>query len=149
MKPPYIPKMFEYENNGFKYNFNLMRKKSLQIYTSKEKAKNSNNIFEIKQAKENENKLKKINLNYYNFDYNRELVQLKYNIENNITELIRTEIENYNFSKKNNKSGNTNITIEETSTEEIASLKSNESSKKKNKILSKSYYNSEKKIDLI
>ena len=145
MKPPYIPKMFEYENNEFKYNFNLMRKNSLQIYTSKEKAKNSNNIFEIKQAKENENTLKKINLNYYNFDYNRELVQLKYNIENNITELIKTEIENYNFSKKNNKSGNTNITIEETSTEEIASLKSNESSKKKNKILSKSYYNSEKK----
>ena len=144
MTPPYIPKMFEYENNKFKYNFNLMRQNSLKIYTSKEKVKNNtNNIFEIKQEKENENKFKKINLNFYNFDFNRELVQLKYNIENNVTELIKKEIENYNFSKNNSKSVNTNITIEEPSTEEIASLKSAESSKKKNKNLSKSYYNTE------
>ena len=144
MTPPYIPKMFEYENNKFKYNFNLMRQNSLKIYTSKEKVKNNtNNIFEIKQEKENENKFKKINLNFYNFDFNRELVELKYNIENNITELIKKEIENYNFSKNNSKSVNTNITIEEPSTEEIASLKSAESSKKKNKNLSKSYYNTE------
>ena len=144
MTPPYIPKMFEYENNKFKYNFNLMRQNSLKIYTSKEKVKNNtNNIFEIKQEKENENKFKKINLNFYNFDFNRELVQLKYNIENNLTELIKKEIENYNFSKNNSKSVNTNITIEEPSTEEIASLKSAESSKKKNKNLSKSYYNTE------
>ena len=144
MTPPYIPKMFEYENNKFKYNFNLMRQNSLKIYTSKEKVKNNtNNIFEIKQEKENENKFKKININFYNFDFNRELVELKYNIENNITELIKKEIENYNFSKNNSKSINTNITIEEPSTEEIASLKSAESSKKKNKNLSKSYYNTE------
>ena len=144
MTPPYIPKMFEYENNKFKYNFNLMRQNSLKIYTSKEKVKNNtNNIFEIKQEKENENKFKKTNTNFYNFDFNRELVQLKYNIENNVTELIKKEIENYNFSKNNSKSVNTNITIEEPSTEEIASLKSAESSKKKNKNLSKSYYNTE------
>ena len=54
-----------------------MRKNVLKIYTSKENVKNNNNIFEIKQETENDNKLKKFNLNFYNFDFdfNRELVQ--------------------------------------------------------------------------
>ena len=105
------------------------------IYTSKENIKKNKNIFEIQQKKEKEKELKRVNLNFYNFDYNRELVELKYNIENNIIELIKSEIEN--FSKTNNKS--VNITLEDTSTEEIASLKSNESIKK-NINLNKSYY---------
>ena len=139
MRPPYVPKKFIYEKDKFK--FKLIRKNSLQIYTSKENIKINQNILEMKQEKENENKLRKINLNFYDFDYNRELAELKYNLENNIVELIKNEIENY-FSKKNNiKSVNTNITTEETSTEEIASLKSNGSSKKKN--LRKSYFNTD------
>ena len=138
MKPPFIPKLFIYEKD--KFNFRLIRKNSLQFYTSKEKLKNNKNIFEIKQEKEKENKLKKINLNFYDFDYNRELEKLKYDIENNITELIKKEIDNY--SKLNTiKSGN--ITLEETSTEEIASLQSNESNKKKNENLSKSHFNTD------
>ena len=39
-----------------------MRKNVLKIYTSKENVEK--NIFEIKQEKENDNKLKKFNLNY-------------------------------------------------------------------------------------
>ena len=141
MKPPYVPELFVYDKE--QHNLKLRRRASLQIYTSKENMNRNKNIFEIKQEKEKENELKKMNLNYYDFDYNRELYELKYNIENNITELIKNEIDNYCSKKSNNKSTNTNITIEETSTEEIASLKSNESSKKKNKNLSKSYFNTE------
>ena len=143
MKPPYVPELFVYDKE--KYNLKIRRKTSLQIYTSKENKNGNKNFFEIKQEKEKENKLNKMNLNYYDFDYNRELYELKYNIENNITELIKNEIDNYCSKKSNNKSINTNITIEETSTEEIASLKSNESSKKKNENLSKSYFNTEVK----
>ena len=142
MKPPYIPKLFIYDKA--KFNFRILRKNSLQLYTSKEKLNNNKNIFEIKQEKEKEkeNKLKKRKLNYYDFDYNRELAQLKYDIENNITELIKNEIDNYSKINTNIKSGN--ITLEETSTEEIASLKSNESNKKKKEnLLSKSHYNTE------
>ena len=146
MKPPYIPELFVY--NKDKYNFRIRRKKSLEIYTSKENMNRYKNIFDIKQEIEKENKLKKIYLNFYDFDYNKELYELKYNIENNITDLIKNEIENYCSKKINNKSTNTNITIEETSAEEIASLKSNESSKKKNKNLSKSYFNTEIKNKL-
>ena len=141
MKPPYVPELFVYDKE--QHNLKLRRRASLQIYTSKENMNRNKNIFEKKQEKEKENELKKMNLNYYDFDYNRELYELKYNIENNITELIKNEIDNYCSKKSNNKSTNTNITIEETSTEEIASLKSNESSKKKNKNLSKSYFNTE------
>ena len=146
MKPPYVPELFVY--NKDKYNFRIRRKKSLEIYTSKENMNRYKNIFDIKQEIEKENKLKKIYLNFYDFDYNKELYELKYNIENNITDLIKNEIENYCSKKINNKSTNTNITIEETSAEEIASLKSNESSKKKNKNLSKSYFNTEVKNKL-
>ena len=146
MKPPYVPELFVY--NKDKYNFRIRRKKSLEIYTSKENMNRYKNIFDIKQEIEKENKLKKIYLNFYDFDYNKELYELKYNIENNITDLIKNEIENYCSKKINNKSTNTNITIEETSAEEIASLKSNESSKKKNKNLSKSYLKTEVKNKL-
>ena len=139
MKPPYVPKLFVYDKD--KLNFRIFRK-SLKFYTSKEKINNNKNIFEIKQEKEKENKFKKINLNFYDFDYNRELDKLKYDIENNIIELIKNEIDNYSKFNTNIKSGN--ITLEETSTEEIASLKSNESNKKKkDNLLSKSYYNTE------
>ena len=54
-----------------------MRKNGVKIYTSKENVKN------------NYNKLKK-NLNFYKYDFIRELVQLKYNIENNIIDLIKS-----------------------------------------------------------
>ena len=142
MKPPFVPPLFVYDKDENKFKFK--NRNSLQFYTSKEKM--NNNIFEIRQKKEEEKKLKRINLNFYNFDYNRELVELKYNIENNITELIKSEIDN--FTKNNNKS--VNITLEDTSTEEIQSLKSNESNKKRNLnnpniSLSKSYCNTEKK----
>ena len=135
MKPPFVPEPFKYEKDKFHYIF--MRKNSLQYYTSKENIKNDKIILELK---EKENSLKKRNFDYYDFYYNRELVELKYNIQNNIIELIKKEIENY--SKIYNKS--TNITLEETSTEEIASLKSN-GSKKKNVQMNKSYYYTEKK----
>ena len=146
MKPPYVPELFVY--NKDKYKKKKKKKKSLEIYTSKENMNRYKNIFDIKQEIEKENKLKKIYLNFYDFDYNKELYELKYNIENNITDLIKNEIENYCSKKINNKSTNTNITVEETSAEEIASLKSNESSKKKNKNLSKSYFNTEVKNKL-
>jgi serine/threonine kinase 38 len=140
MKPPYVPKSFKYDKDKYKYKF--MKRKSLQFYTSKENV--NKNIFEIRQKKEEEKELKRINLNFYNFDYNKELVELKYNIENNIVDLIKSEIEI--FTKNNNKS--VNITLEDTSTEEIASLKSNESSKKKNTNttntnLNKSYFSTD------
>ena len=139
MIPPFVPKPFVYDKD--KYHFRSMRKNSLQFYTSKENIKNNKIILELKQEKEKDNSIKKNNFDYYDFYYNRELVELKYNIENNIIELIKKEIENY--SKLNTKS--TNITLEETSTEEIASLKSNASSKNKNINLSRSYYNTERK----
>ena len=144
MEPPYVPKSFVYDKEKHKYKF--MKRNSLKFYTSKENI--NKDIFEIRQKKEEEKELKRINLNFYNFDYNKELVELKYNIENNIIDLIKSEIEM--FTKNNNKS--VNITQEDTSTEEIASLKSNESNKKKNTNtntnntninLNKSYFNTD------
>ena len=149
MEPPYVPKSFVYDKEKHKYKF--MKKNSLKFYTSKENI--NKDIFEIRQKKEEEKELKRINLNFYNFDYNKELVELKYNIENNIVDLIKSEIEM--FTKNNNKS--VNITQEDTSTEEIASLKSNESNKKKNTNtntnntninLNKSYFNKDIKNKL-
>ena len=147
MEPPYVPKSFVYDKEKHKYKF--MKKNSLKFYTSKENI--NKDIFEIRQKKEEEKELKRINLNFYNFDYNKELVELKYNIENNIVDLIKSEIEM--FTKNNNKS--VNITQEDTSTEEIASLKSNESNKKKNTNtnntninLNKSYFNTDIKNKL-
>lgn len=138
IKPPFIPKLFSYDKESFKYR--LKRKINLDLYISKEKMNNNNkNIFEIKQEKEKERKYKKIKLNFYDFDFNRELYNLKNKIENNILELIKKEIDNY--SKINLKS--TNITLEETSTEEIASLKSSGSNKRQKDILSKSHYSTE------
>ena len=130
MKPPFVPKLV-FDSKG---NYKFMKRKSLQIYTSKENI-NSKSIFELKQEKDKENKLKKINLSFYDFYFNKELVELKNNIENNLIDLIKKEIENYSKSSKS-----MNITLEETSTEEILSLKSNESGKKKKNFLSKSYY---------
>ena len=149
MEPPYVPKSFVYDKEKHKYKF--MKINSLKFYTSKENI--NKDIFEIRQKKEEEKELKRINLNFYNFDYNKELVELKYNIENNIVDLIKSEIEM--FTKNNNKS--VNITQEDTSTEEIASLKSNESNKKKNTNtntnntninLNKSYFNTDIKNKL-
>ena len=130
MKPPFVPKLI-FDSKG---NYKFMKRKSLKIYTSKENI-NSKSIFELKQEKDKENKLKKINLSFYDFYFNKELVELKNNIENNLIDLIKKEIENYSKSSKS-----MNITLEETSTEEILSLKSNESGKKKKNFLSKSYY---------
>ena len=152
MVPPFIPKLFDYNNEDYQIKKRL--RNSLQFYTSKEKINKGKNLIEIRQQKEKENEFKRINLNFYNFDYNKELAELKYNIENNITDLIKAEIDN--FVKNNNRS--VNNTQEDTSTEEIASLKSSESSQikivninktnKKNKentkiCLSKSYYSTD------
>ena len=45
MKPPYAPELFVY--NKDKYNFRIRRKKSLEIYTSKENMNRYKNIFDI------------------------------------------------------------------------------------------------------
>ena len=134
MKPPFIPNLVPFGNGNLKF----MKRRSLKFYTSKENLKGSKTIFE-KEEKEKENKLKKVNLHFYDFYYDKDLVELKYKIENNLDEFIKNEIDN--FSKKSSKS--VNMTLEEMSTEEIISLKSNESGKNKKKFLNNYYYNSD------
>ena len=134
MKPPFVPNLVPFSNGKLLF----MKRRSLKFYTSKENLKVVKTIFE-KEEKEKENKLKKVNLNFYDFYYNKDLAEVKYKIENNLEEFIKNEIENY--SKISSKS--VNMTLEETSTEEIISLKSNESGKNKKKFLNNYYYNSD------
>jgi hypothetical protein len=134
MKPPFVPNLMPFGND----NLQLMKRRSLKLYTSKENLKGVKTIFE-KEEKEKENKLKKVNLHFYDFYYNKDLAQLKYKIENNLEEFIKNEIES--FSKKSSRS--VNMTLEEMSTEEIISLKSNESGKNKKKFLNNSFFNSD------
>ena len=134
MKPPFVPNLVPFGNG----NLLFMKRRSLKFYTSKENLKIAKTIFE-KEEKEKENKLKKVNLNFYDFYYNKDLVEIKNQIENNLEEFIKNEIEN--FSKISSRS--VNMTLEETSTEEIISLKSNESGKIKKKFLNNYYYNSD------
>ena len=82
MKPPYIPEKIDYTQNYIKSD-------KLKIYSSKENINNTQ--FEIKR----ENKGEIPNINIYNFNYNKEYEQLKYDIENNIEDLIQNEIDNY------------------------------------------------------
>ena len=134
MKPPFVPNLVPFG----KGNLQFMKRRSLKFYTSKENLKGAKTIFE-KEEKEKENKLKKVNLHFYDFYYDKDLVELKYKIENNLEEFIKNEIDN--FSKRSSKSEN--MTLEETSTEEIISLKSNESCKNKKKFWNNYYYNSD------
>lgn len=134
MKPPFVPNLVPFGNG----NLQFMKRRSLKFYTSKENLKGAKTIFE-KEEKEKENKLKKVNLHFYDFYYNKDLVKLKYQIENNLEEFIKNEIDN--FSKISSKS--VNMTLEETSTEEIISLKSNESGKNKKKCINNYSNNSE------
>ena len=134
MKPPFVPNLVPFG----KGNLQFMKRRSLKFYTSKENLKGAKTIFE-KEEKEKENKLKKVNLHFYDFYYDKDLVELKYKIENNLEEFIKNEIDN--FSKRSSKSEN--MTLEETSTEEIISLKSNESGKNKKKFWNNYYYNSD------
>ena len=136
MKPPFVPNLVPFGNG----NLLFMKRRSLKFYTSKENLKVAKTIFE-KEEKEKENKLKKVNLHFYDFYYNKDLAELKNKIENNLEDFIKNEIEN--FSKVSSKS--VNMTLEETSTEEIISLKSSESGKNKKKFLNNYYYNSDKK----
>ena len=134
MKPPFVPNLVPFG----KGNLQFMKRRSLKFYTNKENLKGAKTIFE-KEEKEKENKLKKVNLHFYDFYYDKDLVELKYKIENNLEEFIKNEIDN--FSKRSSKSEN--MTLEETSTEEIISLKSNESGKNKKKFWNNYYYNSD------
>ena len=134
MKPPFVPNLAPFEDD----NLEFMKGRSLKFCTNKENLKCPKNIFE-KEEEEKENKLKKVNLHFYDFYYNKELVELKYKIENNLEEFIKNEIEN--FSTISSKS--VNMTLEETSTEEIISLKSSDSGKNKKKFLNNYYYNSD------
>jgi len=136
MKPPFVPNLVPFGNG----NLLFMKRRSLKFYTSKENLKVAKTIFE-KEEKEKENKLKKVNLHFYDFYYNKDLAELKNKIENNLEDFIKNEIEY--FSKVSSKS--VNMTLEETSTEEIISLKSSESGKNKKKFLNNYYYNSDKK----
>ena len=134
MKPPFVPNLVPFG----KGNLLFMKRRSLKFYTSKENLNVAKTIFE-KEEKEKENKLKKVNLHFYDFYYNKDLVEVKNQIENNLEEFIKNEIEN--FSKISSRS--VNMTLEETSTEEIISLKSNESGKNKKKFLNNSFFNSD------
>ena len=134
MKPPFVPNLVPFG----KGNLLFMKRRSLKFYTSKENLNVAKTIFE-KEEKEKENKLKKVNLHFYDFYYNKDLVEVKNQIENNLEEFIKNEIEN--FSKISSRS--VNMTLEETSTEEIISLKSNESGKNKKKFLNNYFYNSD------
>ena len=48
--------------------------------------------------------MSKINLNIYDFYYNKDLEELKFNLDNEITELIKKEIQIY--TKKNEQQKN-------------------------------------------
>jgi serine/threonine kinase 38 len=108
MKPPYIPEKINYTENYIKTD-------KLKIYTSKEKINNTR--FEANT----ENKEEILNLNIYDFYYNKELEQLKYDIENNIKDIIQNEIDNYINKIDESQNGN------------------NENTSKDNFLLSKKY----------
>ena len=77
-KPPYIPKPLRIKELDLELN---LKNNRLGLYTSKEiQNREYNNL---------KNYLNKMNLNIYDFYYNKELEELKYNLNNNIEELIK------------------------------------------------------------
>ena len=116
IKPPFIPKPFFIQNLDIKMN---LKNNKLDLYTSKEiQNRGYNNL---------KNMLNKIDLNIYDFYYNKDLEELKYNLENNITELIKKQIKTY--TQKNEKSKN--ILKEIDSEEFISTMPSGESDNNK------------------
>ena len=89
LKPPFVPKPFRIQNLDLKKNIKNNR---LDLYTSKEiQNRGYNNL---------KNSLNKINLNIYDFYYNKDFIELKYNLDNNIIELIKKQIKNYTLNKE-------------------------------------------------
>ena len=113
-KPPFVPKPLLIKELDLELN---LKNNRLGLYTSKE----------IQNSKYNnlKNYLNKMNLNIYDFYYNKELEEIKYNLNNNIIELIKKQVNNY--SKKKNEQKNI---LDEISTEDITSMPSGESGKK-------------------
>ena len=129
IKPPFVPKPFRATNLDLKMN---LKNNRLDLYSSKE----------IQNIRYNnlKSQLNKVDLNIYDFYYNKELVELKYNLDNNIVELIKKQINNYNNKIKHS----INI-LEEINNEEIKSNPSIENNKIKNININNSsnFYNSE------
>ena len=123
IKPPFVPKPFRMQNLDLKMNIKNNR---LDVYISKDI--NNRSYCNLN------NYLNKMNLNIYDFYYNKELEELKYNLNNNIEELIKKQIQTY--SKKKTKSDNM-------STEDILSNPSGESINNMNICNSLNIYNSE------
>ena len=133
-KPPYIPKPLRIKELDLELN---LKNNRLGLYTSKEiQNREYNNL---------KNYLNKMNLNIYDFYYNKELEEIKYNLNNNIIELIKKQVINYSKKKNEQK----NILDEISTTEDITSIPSGESAKKiienRNLYNSTNFYNTERK----
>jgi len=133
-KPPYIPKPLRIKELDLELN---LKNNRLGLYTSKEiQNREYNNL---------KNYLNKMNLNIYDFYYNKELEEIKYNLNNNIIELIKKQVINYSKKKNEQK----NILDEISTTEDITSIPSGESAKKiienRNLYNSTNIYNTERK----
>ena len=133
-KPPYIPKPLRIKELDLELN---LKNNRLGLYTSKEiQNREYNNL---------KNYLNKMNLNIYDFYYNKELEEIKFNLNNNIIELIKKQVINYSKKKNEQK----NILDEISTTEDITSIPSGESAKKiienRNLYNSTNFYNTERK----
>ena len=133
-KPPYIPKPLRIKELDLELN---LKNNRLGLYTSKEiQNREYNNL---------KNYLNKMNLNIYDFYYNKELEEIKYNLNNNIIELIKKQVINYSKKKSEQK----NILDEISTTEDLTSIPSGESAKKiienRNLYNSTNIYNTERK----
>ena len=133
-KPPFIPKPLRIKELDLELN---LKNNRLGLYTSKEiQNREYNNL---------KNYLYKMNLNIYDFYYNKELEEIKYNLNNNIIELIKKQVINYSKKKNEQK----NILDEISTTEDITSIPSGESAKKiienRNLYNSTNIYNTERK----
>ena len=133
-KPPYIPKPLRIKELDLELN---LKNNRLGLYTSKEiQNREYNNL---------KNYLNKMNLNIYDFYYNKELEEIKFNLNNNIIELIKKQVINYSKKKNEQK----NILDEISTTEDITSIPSGESAKKiienRNLYNSTNIYNTERK----
>ena len=133
-KPPFIPKPLRIKELDLELN---LKNNRLGLYTSKEiQNREYNNL---------KNYLNKMNLNIYDFYYNKELEEIKFNLNNNIIELIKKQVINYSKKKNEQK----NILDEISTTEDITSIPSGESAKKiienRNLYNSTNFYNTERK----
>ena len=133
-KPPYIPKPLRIKELDLELN---LKNNRLGLYTSKE--------IQNREYNHLKNYLNKMNLNIYDFYYNKELEEIKYNLNNNIIELIKKQVINYSKKKNEQK----NILDEISTTEDITSIPSGESAKKiienRNLYNSTNFYNTERK----